>query len=1051
MIKNILVTLISVFCLIVNANANIKISSDVVDNSIKETFVGEQNQASALATWKENIENDGSISALAVWRVCWAGGLDIKNKPEDKNKCQIFRQNLLKDSSLKYRTTCQKNAGEGTYCIDDFFTNSFYGGTQVGLSDAIMLAKEWARINHADDSLECDDKVITVKPKNILARASDDYAILCASKNRKTYYEFVFDHIGESDSGAIFNSVGAATCKLFNTKANVPTLACIARTPEHIENTNGNCQPVSCDSDANTCGKINSTLAKFGYTGVYKNNKCEIFFNNVSDKKGLKTAFGINSFEFCKGIKVQNTPSVEALLKQHIVKNAKVDISDVSCSPGHRIYNGPGCSDDGKDGIKTCYVQGQQIDFVFDDISTFIKEYHQGGIQGMECVISGGTFSGQHCAHLNQEQCDALAKSDVSRCSVCRDIEWDKENNICKLKNAENANDLEKTINIAQLAAATTAAVFTGGIIAFTAVKVGTVAFTVPVLLTLVNVTGQIMEFVGTLEAKGIAKEFIVQSNNCNDSNCADLLVKDWLQRLSNLRNELTKAEYNGINEELARLLKMTSKKFKENMAMNILIEYSRGANKGDISANVQKKFQELYESPDLLESNKKGFFDKDSWEPEQVLRAVGIGLQIASTIGSAVYSWHQENKALAATRDALNEGYDGITHDPAKREAVKKQLANANIVKIDTDSYENKLRAAYQKYAPKNQTYDDFVKMFKNEEEFDKQVARWSSFEPVVFKESQYAAAYTMSSPYSTYDPEFAKTMKDIDAKYADDIAELDAKIKTIDDQRKNIVKEQQRLIRQEAKERIGRDVRYKDWDLEELKDLKSKDEMVSLKTSDFKLDKVPASEFSPEELKLLDEKYKLENMHEGYVTARDVEKSKVINASVDKELLGKYVTERENIMIKTIAEDDDLYNNLKNWSDISDEEKRISIQKMYDSLDKSENIVEQPAVYVYKNPNSTIRADAGRRFNLNPLGEDVSANNLPKTVLHEFSHTGDSYAPDSGMLGAQKSAIRFEGSRTYWDIYRTVPSEVISWKFTDSDTDIIGEVEKMREAMGK
>lgn len=681
MIKNILVTLISVFCLIVNANANIKISSDVVDNSIKETFIGEQNQASALATWKENIENDGSISALAVWRVCWAGGLDIKNKSEDKNKCQIFRQNLLKDSSLKYRTTCQKNAGEGTYCIDDFFTNSFYGGTQVGLSDAIMLAKEWARINHADDSLECDDKVITVKPKNILARASDDYAILCASKNRKTYYEFVFDHIGESDSGAIFNSVGAATCKLFNTKANVPTLACIARTPEHIENTNGNCQPVSCDSDANICGKINSTLAKFGYTGVYKNNKCEIFFNNVSDKKGLKTAFGINSFEFCKGIKVQNTPSVEALLKQHIVKNAKVDISDVSCSPGHRIYKGPGCSDDGKDDIKTCYAQGQQIDFVFDDINTFIKEYHQGGIQGMECVISGGTFSGQHCAHLNQEQCDALAKSDVSRCSVCRDIEWDKENNICKLKNAENANDLEKTINIAQLAAATTAAVFTGGIIAFTAVKVGTVAFTVPVLLTLVNVTGQIMEFVGTLEAKGIAKEFIVQSNNCNDSNCADLLVKDWLQRLSNLRNELTKAEYNGINEELARLLKMTSKKFKENMAMNILIEYSRGANKGDISANVQKKFQELYESPDLLESNKKGFFDKDSWEPEQVLRAVGIGLQIASTIGSAVYSWHQENKALAATRDALNEGYDGITHDPAKREAVKKQLANANIV----------------------------------------------------------------------------------------------------------------------------------------------------------------------------------------------------------------------------------------------------------------------------------------------------------------------------------------------------------------------------------
>ena len=52
MIKNILVTLISVFCLIANANANVKISIDTVDSTIKETFVGEQNQASALATWK---------------------------------------------------------------------------------------------------------------------------------------------------------------------------------------------------------------------------------------------------------------------------------------------------------------------------------------------------------------------------------------------------------------------------------------------------------------------------------------------------------------------------------------------------------------------------------------------------------------------------------------------------------------------------------------------------------------------------------------------------------------------------------------------------------------------------------------------------------------------------------------------------------------------------------------------------------------------------------------------------------------------------------------
>lgn len=1052
MIKNILITFISVFCLIANANANVKISIDTVDSTIKETFVGEQNQASALATWKENIENDGSISALAVWRVCWAGGLDIKNKSEDKVKCQNFRQKLLKDSSLKYRTTCQKNAGEGTYCIDDVFNNSFYGGTQVDLTSAIMLAKEWARINHADDSLECDGKVITVKPKNILARASDDYAILCASKNRKTYYEFVFDHIGESDSATIFDSIGIAMCKIFNVPDNDDLLPeCHSRTPEQYERHNWNCPPISCKTDKNKCTQINQSLAKFGYMSLYDHDTCEIYFNSVDNPKQLKTAFGINNFKFCKGIQVQNTPLLETYLQEYVAKVAKVDASEVTCDAGHRSYTGTGCSKDENDDIKTCYVNGKQIDFVFDDINEWKDIHYSAGIQGMECIVrAGGVFDGKHCLRLTKEQCDSLPNENTPACSGCKNVEWDPVNNMCKLKYAEYANNFDKAVGVAKLAGSVLLAVY-GGWVAFTAVKAGATVFVIPVVLEVVNVGGSILEFAGTLQLKGIATDFVEQSNSCETSSCADILVTKWLRRLSNIREELEPAEYSAVNEELARLLKMTSQEFKENMVKDILIEYSKNANKGDVPENVQKKFQELYESPDLLESNKKGFFDKDSWEPEQVLRAVGIGLQIGATLGSAAYSWHQENKALAATRDALDEGYAGITQDPAKREAVKKQLANANIVKIDADSYENKLRAAYQKYAPKNQTYDDFVKMFKNEEEFDKQVARWSSFEPVVFKESQYASAETMSSPYSTYDPEFAKTMKDIDAKYADDIAELDAKIKTIDDQRKNIVKEQQRLIKQEAKERIGRDVRYKDWDLEELKDLKSKDEMVSLKTSDFKLDKVPASEFSPEELELLDEKYKLENMREGYVTARDVEKSKVINASVDKELLGKYVTERENIMIKTIAEDDDLYNNLKNWSDISDEEKRISIQKMYDSLDKSENIVEQPAVYVYKNPNSTIRADGARQFNLNPLGEDVSAKNLPKTVLHEFSHTGDHYAPDSGMLGAQKSAIRFEGSRTDWDIYRTVPSEVISWKFTDSDTDIIGEVEKMREAMGK
>lgn len=667
MIKRILFTLMSMLCIVMSANANITISPDVIESSIKQYFPKQEDSASALATFNANLENDGSISAAAIWKVCMAGSLNLDDDNQ-KVECRKFKTALEKGSNIKFFEVCKKDKGKsgGTeYCIDDVFNNSLYGGTQVDLTSAILLAKEYARVQHGDDSLICENKVYKRTPKSILARASDDYAIVCTSQNHKSYYDFWFDHIGESDTSAIFDSIGVAMCKIFNVPSKDGFLQCHSRTPEQYKNGNWQCPPISCQTDKNKCAQINQSLAKFGYMSLYDHDTCEIYFNSANKDEQLKTAFGINNFKFCKGIQIQNTPSLENYLQEYVAKFAGVDASEVKCNAGHRVYTGTGCSGDGHDDVKTCYVKGQQIDFVFDDINEWKDVHYLAGIQGMECIVhAGGTFDGKHCLRLTKDQCDALPHENLGTCSGCDNVEWDPVNNICKLKNAEYANDFDKAVKVAQLAGSVLLAVY-GGWVAFTAVKAGSVAVVIPVVLAVTNAGGSILEFVGTLKLKGIATEFIKQSNSCENSSCADSLVKPWLERLSNIKGELEPAEYGAVNEELARLLDLTSNKFRKDIAKRVILN-----------------------SPDLLEANSKGFFNPDSWEPEQVMRAIGIGLQLLSTIGSWGYDWWVEHKAAAndkmidKMRENVKDGYEQLS-DP-EREALRKQLANQKPIDVN-------------------------------------------------------------------------------------------------------------------------------------------------------------------------------------------------------------------------------------------------------------------------------------------------------------------------------------------------------------------------------
>ena len=185
---------------------------------------------------------------------------------------------------------------------------------------------------------------------------------------KNAYYEFVFDDLEDPKDKTIQDSIQNAICRMYDAK---PTTSGCTGGGTNVSGTT-TCWSASCAADSAKCAKINQSMAKFGYSAIYKDNKCEINFNSINDKSELKTAYGIDNFVFCHGIQVTNAPNVETYLKQYVAERAGVSAASVKCNSGFNTYTGDGCTRNGindiKDDIKTCRVGDNQIDFVYDDI-----------------------------------------------------------------------------------------------------------------------------------------------------------------------------------------------------------------------------------------------------------------------------------------------------------------------------------------------------------------------------------------------------------------------------------------------------------------------------------------------------------------------------------------------------------------------------------------------------------------------------------------------------------------------------------------------------------
>ena len=677
------------------------------------------------------------------------------------------------------------------------------------------------------------------------------------------------------------------------------------------------------------------------------------------------------------------------------------------CDPTFKTYYGAGCNSNGfttKDDIISCYVGTNQIDFVFDDVNEFSHRYAQGAQQGMDCIISGGTYTGKKCLGLGQQQCETLRQANLKNCPECKAVRWDEKSQICTLPSSETATNIKKGLDITMIA---------GGAVVGVVVTIATAGESAsPMLawvLTGIETVGAGIEITAQLKIDSIADKFFVESANCQSESCAKDLVYEYLEDLARIERDLTETEADAVDKEMARLIGLIPTN------SDWWIDYL----KNDDGTSFLEKA------------------DDGKWTPAQVWRAVGIGMQFAGVIASVsrwvlVKTGYLEKRLSRTSKILLNSA----------------KTAEKNIVKFDKLSdVDKEWYKLWQEYAPKNQTFDDFKAMTNGNLDEMKQMSKnWTSRskktiinaqldkqhaiaaenlrkkydtwhdlmekynidalpnDPVelakIYKEhpdleqatknweyaqSELKKVYDAelrynTTNYSTFDPEFAKTFKnqhEID-KITRARAELDVQVDDYRTQIDAVLKKLDDLRQWEVSSGLSADHRKMELQ-DQLRDLRTKlDEVLETTKKGFeKEDALRAS--LPTQWEVA-EKYQLENV-------------------------GNVVKERANQFDEIIKSNPEIQSKLdkKVWAKLSDQERADVAQKIVDEYATKTGTPRANIGLDYKTRFAGYHKSGTNDIFLNPKAQFKKADGMLETLSHEHGHMIDDLAPNEGALGEQ------------------------------------------------
>ncbi len=503
-------------------------SSEILNAVASKHITDGTNKKTAINTYKDKLKANGGtgVSAADLSEVCNAGGLD-------QTKCTAFISDLNEMS--KFYDVCASSAGapSGSKCI------TFFADTDVQELSARGLIKQYATVQLNKDILAC--KKNPRSAKNFFG--VPQYFLACRSVNTGAAYEFEFDDIKESIDDTIKGEIADALCRMYG-----------------FTSKNGNSKMCkNAAAGTNQCKTLNDAALTFGASARVSKNEptwCIFEFDVVTKKSQLKTACNINNFVFHTGIQVQSDSGFMDTLKQHVAQKCGTAPQSVTCSDNFVTYTGEG-KKSRKDDIVSCSYNGQQIDFVFDDVNEAMNYLAKAGKQGMLCINSNGVFDGKNCAAVGKTHCEALQRQNAETCPDCKDISWDEKSGLCILKSAKTASNIEKTIKIAGVATAAVVAV------AASALSMGTAAPGAMVLVAKIGfwttAAGQAMVVSSEIATSvGVFEPFIKKANPCINSSdyaCAVDLVTSELNRMQSYSEDLTDTEADALDKIFVKLL----------------------------------------------------------------------------------------------------------------------------------------------------------------------------------------------------------------------------------------------------------------------------------------------------------------------------------------------------------------------------------------------------------------------------------------------------------------------------------------------------------------
>ena len=438
--------------------------------------------------------------------ICNPNSVEVNNAYESMQRAEERKIN-----SLRYYEVCGNDRGKtgGTEVCE----KSTFNWVNVGQLQALGLAEEYARIRYNDD-IACDNDHRT--------SGNDDY-VRCRSKNSKRYYEFKFDDIKESIDADIQKGLVLGICGIHKIPSGI------------IKTSIGYSGAPTCKSSCTS--EMLKTAAHFGLTATTRGSFCWFYNRSISAdevESGLAKIDGIDNYIFYSGIQIQGSKGVIAQLKDYIKSTGKT-VRSFDCARNVDEIKNPLL--EGDDDILPCKLNGQPIDFVFDDFSESWLYVQEDGEAKIQCVVSGGKYADQECFGLTQQQCleaNAVFKKKFPGASGMR---WNGKE--CVLLDSAEAQryDIYVQAGIGVVAAADCLLLTHTGC-----------------LVLAVETVGLATELTTKEFIENRAGEFLAVSTRCNNRDCAIDTIRNAGKVLS-VMGSLDAAAANSVDSELARLV----------------------------------------------------------------------------------------------------------------------------------------------------------------------------------------------------------------------------------------------------------------------------------------------------------------------------------------------------------------------------------------------------------------------------------------------------------------------------------------------------------------